>query len=626
VLGMFGDFAGRFIAWAADAVWKLLEIIFDVVSPAAWSYIKKTGAALKSILKNPLPFVHNLVHAGKLAFQNFADHIGTHLKTGLIDWLTGAITGVYIPKAFSLIEMGKFALSVLGITWAQIRGKIVKALGPTGEKIMAGLEKTFDVVVTLVTGGPAAAWEVIKENLTNLKDMVVDGVIGFVTDTIVKKAIPKIVSMFIPGAGFISAILSIYDTVMVFVQKLSKIIAAVTAFIDSIVSIAAGMVESAAQKVESTLASLLSLAISFLAGFLGLGNIAAKIKEVIEKVRAMVDKALDKAIGWIVGKAKSLFAKLFGGKDDKDKKDAGKASGVARKQFSLPEEGHTVTATAKDGKLQVVIASDREGEILAMLADAAAEVSADSARNPKQKADTLGDLMGARAMVKSMGEDFEANAKKGQDPTDYPQWAEVRLTQIVNILTHLGADGIKTFRDFKGVPLARRYLPPGYDVREKLYLRGSGWSGAQASIVTSGSAAVQKDVNDVIANRGTNPAVADAAWDRLVKGLRVPDGATKATLSLTQLASTAYDVDHIQTLSIHWQSSGGNDTGDSGRWALSTPSNLRYITKRDNLARTKGAYVGWVGVGFTSVYAQGGLANAKQIDGQPLLDAAGKPI
>jgi hypothetical protein len=317
VLGMFGDFAGRFIAWAADAVWKLLEIIFDVVSPAAWGYIKKTGAALKSILKNPLPFVHNLVHAGKLAFQNFADHIGAHLKTGLIEWLTGAMTGVYIPKAFSLIEMGKFALSVLGITWAQIRGKIVKALGPTGEKIMAGLEKTFDVVVALVTGGPAAAWEVIKDSLTNLKDMVVDGVIGFVTDTIVKKAIPKIVSMFIPGAGFISAILSIYDTVMVFVQKLSKIIAAVTAFIDSIVSIAAGLVESAAQKVESTLASLLSLAISFLAGFLGLGNIATKIKEVIEKVRAVVDKALDKAIGWIVGKAKALFGKLFGGKEDK---------------------------------------------------------------------------------------------------------------------------------------------------------------------------------------------------------------------------------------------------------------------------------------------------------------------
>ena len=64
----------QFITWAGKAVWNLLEIIFDVVSPGALMYIKKTGAALKSILKNPLPFVGNLVKAAKLGFQNFADN------------------------------------------------------------------------------------------------------------------------------------------------------------------------------------------------------------------------------------------------------------------------------------------------------------------------------------------------------------------------------------------------------------------------------------------------------------------------------------------------------------------------------------------------------------------------
>src|SRR4029077_3120486 len=123
----------------------------------------------------------------KLGLQNFADNFGTHLKAGLIDWLTGSLPGVYIPKAFSLVEVGKFAISVLGISWAQIRGKIVKALGPTGETIMKGLETGFDIVVKLVTGGPAAAWELIKEKLTDLKDQVVGGIVGFVTDTVVKK-------------------------------------------------------------------------------------------------------------------------------------------------------------------------------------------------------------------------------------------------------------------------------------------------------------------------------------------------------------------------------------------------------------------------------------------------------
>lgn len=33
---------------------------------------------------------------------------------------------------------------------------------------------------------------------------------------------------------------------------------------------------------------------------------------VINKVRAPIDKALDALIGWIVGMAKKLFAKVFG--------------------------------------------------------------------------------------------------------------------------------------------------------------------------------------------------------------------------------------------------------------------------------------------------------------------------
>jgi hypothetical protein len=322
IAGMFGDFVGRFFSWAGNAIWNLLEIIFDVVSPGAFAYVKKTGAALKSILKNPLPFVRNLVRAAKLGLSNFVDNFTDHLKAGLIDWLTGSLPGIYIPKALTLVELGKFALSVLGITWAQIRTKIVKALGPNGDRIMTALETAFDIVVALVKGGPTAAWDLIKEKLTNLKDMVIDGIVGFVTDTIIKKAIPKLISMFIPGAGFISAIISIYDTIMVFVQKLAKIVAMVKAFVDSIVAIAAGQIAGAVAQVEQALRGLLSLAVSFLAGFLGLSNVAEKVMGVINKVRAFVDKALDTAIAWIIGKAKGLIDKLSGKEAKKeDKRD-----------------------------------------------------------------------------------------------------------------------------------------------------------------------------------------------------------------------------------------------------------------------------------------------------------------
>src|SRR5262249_44772245 len=154
-------------------------------------------AALKGILQNPLPFMGNLIKAAKKGFQGFADNILEHLKNGLIDWLTGSLPGVYIPKAFELGEIVKFAFSILGLSWANVRQNLVKVVGEPAVKAM---EVGFDIVVTLVRDGPAAAWDKIKDQLTNLKDMVIDGIIDFVVTSIVQKAVPKLIALFIPGA------------------------------------------------------------------------------------------------------------------------------------------------------------------------------------------------------------------------------------------------------------------------------------------------------------------------------------------------------------------------------------------------------------------------------------------
>src|SRR5262249_25767673 len=134
----------------------------------------------------------------------------------------------------------------------------------------------------------------------------IGGITDFVVDMVVKKAIPKLIAMFIPGAGFISAILSIYDTVMVFVNKIATIMQVVKGFIDSIVAIPAGPIDAAAGRVEGILRNLLSLAINFLAGFAGLGKVADKVMGVINKIRAPIDKAIDWLVGFIVNGAKSL--------------------------------------------------------------------------------------------------------------------------------------------------------------------------------------------------------------------------------------------------------------------------------------------------------------------------------
>jgi uncharacterized protein DUF4157/putative RNase toxin 15 of polymorphic toxin system len=304
IVGIFGKFVIDFGSWAAEKVWNLLQIIFEIVAPSVMPYLTKLGAAFRGILKNPIGFVRNLVAAGKLGFNLFKEHIGVHLKASFIDWLTKSLQGVYLPKSLDLQEIIKFVLSVLGISWANIRAKLVKVVGETAVKAM---ETGFDIVVTLVKEGPAAAWDKIKEQLANLKDMVMNPIMEYVIETVVKKAVAKVLSLLIPGGAFIQAIISIYDTIVVFVDKLAKIIEVVKAFLDSMMQIASGAITAAAAKVENTLSGMLTLAISFLAGFLGLGKIADKVMDIINtKIRAPIDKALDAVINWIVTMAKKL--------------------------------------------------------------------------------------------------------------------------------------------------------------------------------------------------------------------------------------------------------------------------------------------------------------------------------
>lgn len=312
VVGVFGNFASRFFSWAGGQVMSLLQIIFEVVAPQVMVYIRRAGGALQTIIRNPMGFVGNLIDAGKLGLRRFAANFLTHLRTSLIGWLTGAMSGanIYIPQALTLQEIVKFILSVLGLTWQNIRTKLVRVMG---EPVVAGLERGFDLVMTLVREGPAAAWDKIVESITNLREMVMGQIMEFVESRIVQSAITTLVSSLVPGAGFIRAIISMYDTVMFFVERFRQIAQVATAFIDSIASIASGVISAAANRVEQTMAGMLTLVISFLARIARLGNVTQAITNIINRVRQPIDRALDRVVHWIQQRARSLASRMLGG-------------------------------------------------------------------------------------------------------------------------------------------------------------------------------------------------------------------------------------------------------------------------------------------------------------------------
>ncbi len=322
IVSAFANIAIDFISWGLKQVISLLEILFSVVAPGVMPYIKKAQATFMTIVKNPIAFVGNLVKAGKQGFQMFASNILDHLKEALIKWITGPLgeAGVYIPQSFSLIEIVKLVLSVLGLTWQNIRSKLVKIIP---EPVLVGLEKTAGILVTLVKDGPAAAWEQIKSELSELKDQMIAQVTEMISTEVVKAAIVKLVSMLNPAGAVIQAIIATYNTVTFFIEKINQIAAVVAAFIDSISAIANGDVGNAAKKVETTMANTLTIVIAFLAKFAGLGNIPNKVVGIINKIRAPIDKGLDKIVGWLGNMLKKLLGK------DKDKKDSQLEAGLA---------------------------------------------------------------------------------------------------------------------------------------------------------------------------------------------------------------------------------------------------------------------------------------------------------
>ena len=164
----------------------------------------------------------------------------------------------------------------------------------------------MDIVRTLVTEGPAAAWQKILETLTNLRQMAIDAIMDFVKQRVVQAAVTRLLSMLSPAGAFIQAVIAIYNTIMFFVERLRQIAQVAASFIDAIATIASGNIGPAANRVETTMAGLLTLVISFLARIAGLTVVADAITGLIARVRVPINTAIDRVVAWIVAQARRL--------------------------------------------------------------------------------------------------------------------------------------------------------------------------------------------------------------------------------------------------------------------------------------------------------------------------------
>ena len=286
-----------------DAIAEVIEVLRQFKT-RIMAMLKEGQDTIMLIVSDPIGFLANLLAAIAKGVRQFVNHIWDHLKQGFMAWLFGSLaeTGIAIPKDFSLGSLLMLVLSVLGLTYDRLRAKAVKLIG---ERAVSLIEHVVGLIKELIAN-PGHFWETIKEHLSNLKETIFDAIKSYLETTIIQAAVTKLLTMFNPVGAIIQAIITIYNTVMFFIERINQILAFVEAIIASVHNIAIGAIDSAANWIEQALARTIPLIIAFLARMLGITGITEKIQGVIKKLQATVDQAVDKVIEKIVNLAKKL--------------------------------------------------------------------------------------------------------------------------------------------------------------------------------------------------------------------------------------------------------------------------------------------------------------------------------
>jgi hypothetical protein len=320
-----------------QGVWETIQKLREMFM----NTLAKVAGVIDKILSDPIAFLNNLVSGIKQGFNNFTANILTHLQTGLISWLTGALggMGIQLPEdIFSLPGILSLVMQVLGLNWGYIRGKGVKLFG---EPVMVAMEEGSELLPMLMNGDYVGMWEHLKEEFNDLKESVIEQIKEMVITQVITAGVKWIIGLLNPASAFVKAAMAIYDIVMFFINRGSQILDLVNAITDAVAAIANGAIDGAAQLVENALAKSLPVVIGFLASLLGIGDLAKKVQDIIGKIRQRIDKAIDK----LLAKVK----KLFKGKKGETAQTPGATADTANHQ-ALAEQAASELKENSQGK------------------------------------------------------------------------------------------------------------------------------------------------------------------------------------------------------------------------------------------------------------------------------------
>ena len=265
-----------------------------------YEFIGHLQETIQIIVDDPGQFVSNVIDSVLGGFSLFADHFLAHLQASIIDWLTGAIggAGITLPEHFDLMGVISIVAQILGLTWANLRQRIVRFVGERGMQV---IEFVASYIQTLIEGGWSALWERIQNDLAMLRDMVLEQLRNFIVERIIVAAVTRLATMFNPVGALVNLLIAAYNFYTFVRDQMARIIQVVRVVADMIGNIARGVLDPAKQAVENVLGNLLTLAIDLLARLLGLGNVGERVRTIIQSIQDTIWGAIDRFIEWVLG-------------------------------------------------------------------------------------------------------------------------------------------------------------------------------------------------------------------------------------------------------------------------------------------------------------------------------------
>ncbi|WP_168209159.1 phage tail protein [Agromyces intestinalis] len=279
---------------AIGAIKAVINTIRELVAMLT-NALARAVSVIGDIIAAPVKFLGNLIAGVKGGIEKFFNGIEEHLKKGLMGWLFGQLgdAGIELPDSFDIKGIVKLVASVFGLTWTNIRNRIVKQIGDTA---MNAVEKGVEIFQIMKDQGIGGLWQKLVEKIGDIKAMIMEQLQDFVVTKIIVAGIQWLIGLLNPAAAFIKACKLIYDVVMFFVNNAARIAEFVNTVLDGVVEIARGNVSVVVDKVDQALGRMVPILIGFMASVLGIGGIGEKIRSILKAIQRPITKAIDAII------------------------------------------------------------------------------------------------------------------------------------------------------------------------------------------------------------------------------------------------------------------------------------------------------------------------------------------